>query len=127
MIDAAQQRMNMVDSQVLTSDVTDWRILRALRELPREQFVPAAYEDLAYMDEAVPPSVPGAGEPRRWLVAPRVLARERQTGRIDVGGPDACQRALLFDGNGDNSGAGAQIAYPQRPIFRDLAQGKLHQ
>ena len=36
MVDAATQRMNMVESQVLTSDVTDRRILRAMRELPRE-------------------------------------------------------------------------------------------
>ena len=40
MIDAAQQRTNMVESQILTSDVTDKRILRAMGELPRERFVP---------------------------------------------------------------------------------------
>jgi hypothetical protein len=60
-------------------------------------------------------------------VAQRVLAGESQAGRVDVGGPEACQRALLFYGNGDNSAAGAQIAYPQRPILRDFAQGELDQ
>ncbi len=43
MIDAARQRTNMVESQILTSDVTDRRILRAMGELPRERFVPADY------------------------------------------------------------------------------------
>ena len=59
MVDAATQRTNMVESQVLTSDVTDKRILRAMRELPRERFVPAPMAALAYMDEAVPLSPPG--------------------------------------------------------------------
>ena len=44
----------MVESQILTSDVTDRRILSAMGELPRERFVPPAYAALAYMDEAVP-------------------------------------------------------------------------
>ena len=53
MVDAATQRLNIVESQVLTSDVTDRRILRAMRELPRKGFVPAPMAALAYMDEAV--------------------------------------------------------------------------
>ena len=60
MVDAATQRLNMVESQVLTSDVTDRRILRAMRELPRERFVPAPMAALAYMDEAVPLTPPRA-------------------------------------------------------------------
>ena len=40
MVDAATQRLNMVESQVLTSDVTDRRILRAMRELPRSASSP---------------------------------------------------------------------------------------
>ena len=75
MVDAATQRTNMVESQVLTSDVTDKRILRSMRELPRERFVPAPMAALAYMDEAVPLSPAGRGAERRWLLAPRVLAK----------------------------------------------------
>ena len=47
MVDVATQRLNMVESQVLTSDVTDRRILRAMRELPRERFVPGPMAALA--------------------------------------------------------------------------------
>ena len=82
MIDAARQRTNMVDSQVLTSDVTDKRILRAMGELPRERFVPADYAPLAYMDEAVPLAAPAGGGSRRWLMAPRVLAKLLQLAEI---------------------------------------------
>jgi protein-L-isoaspartate(D-aspartate) O-methyltransferase len=100
MVDAATQRLNMVDSQVLTSDVTDRRILRAMRELPRERFVPAPMTALAYMDEAVP--VTPAGIERRWLLAPRVLAKLLQLANIgddnhvlDVGGATGYSAAVL--------------------------------
>jgi len=100
MVDAATQRMNMVESQVLTSDVTDRRILRAMRELPRERFVPAPMTALAYIDEAVP--VTPAGAERRWLLAPRVLAKLLQLADIgddnhvlDVGGATGYSAAVL--------------------------------
>lgn len=85
MIDAAQQRSNMVESQIMTCDVTDRRILRAMGELPRERFVPAAMAPLAYMDEAVPLSAGAPGVPRRWLLAPRTLAKLLQLAEIGEG------------------------------------------
>ncbi|MTD96062.1 protein-L-isoaspartate O-methyltransferase [Hyphomicrobium sp. xq] len=85
MVDVATQRLNMVDSQVLTSDVTDRRILRAMRELPRERFVPGPMAALAYIDEAVP--ISPAGSDRRWLLAPRIEAKLLQL--ADVGADDS--------------------------------------
>ena len=80
MTDAARQRTNMVETQILTSDVTDRRILQAMGALPRERFVPAAWAALAYMDEAVPLSVAG-----RMLMAPRVFAKLLQLAEIGEG------------------------------------------
>ena len=71
MIDFALQRKNMVESQVRPSDVTDRRIVRAMLEVPREAFVPAAYKSVAYMDEAVRVDETG----RRAMMAPRTLAK----------------------------------------------------
>lgn len=85
MIDAAQQRTNMVESQVLTSDVTDRRILLAMGDLPRERFVPDSLAALAYMDEAVPVTAAASGA-RRWLMAPRVFAKLLQL--ADIGEQD---------------------------------------
>ena len=100
MVDAATQRLNMVESQVLTSDVTDRRILRAMRQIPRERFVPAPMAALAYMDEAVPLTPPGPG--RRWLLAPRVLAKLIQLAEVgeddralDVGCASGYSAAVL--------------------------------
>lgn len=43
-------RQKMVDGQVRTIDVTDSRILDAMLSVPRELFVPAASQPLAYLD-----------------------------------------------------------------------------
>lgn len=96
MIDAALQRTNMVESQVLTSDITDRRILQAMGDLPRERFVPADLTALAYMDEAVPLTPAAAGGLRRWLMAPRVLAKLVQLAEID----DACRVLDVGAGTG---------------------------
>jgi protein-L-isoaspartate(D-aspartate) O-methyltransferase len=49
-MDFARARDVMVESQVRTSDVTDARILHAMRTLPRERFTPAHRRTLAYAD-----------------------------------------------------------------------------
>ena len=86
MIDSKQQRINMVESQVRPSDVTDRRIIRAMLEVPREAFVPQSLQALAYMDEAVPAAEDAGGRPGRCLLAPRTFAKLVQLAEI---GPDA--------------------------------------
>jgi protein-L-isoaspartate(D-aspartate) O-methyltransferase len=76
MNDIALQRLNMVESQVRPSDVTDRRIIRAMGVVARELFVPAAQVSVAYMDEAV---AVGGG---RQLLAPRLLARLMQLAKL---------------------------------------------
>lgn len=84
MIDSKQQRINMVESQVRPSDVTDRRIIRAMLEIPRERFVPGEFAALAYMDEGVPVTVRSAGQAPRMLLAPRTFAKLVQLAEIDA-------------------------------------------
>jgi protein-L-isoaspartate(D-aspartate) O-methyltransferase len=86
MIDPRQQRINMVESQVRPSDITDRRIIRAMLEVPREAFVPPALQALAYIDEAVPVTQRLDGLATRTLLAPRTFAKLVQLAEI---GPDA--------------------------------------
>lgn len=86
MVDASQQRTNMVESQVRPDDVTDRRIIRAMRELPREAFVPTAMKPLAYMDREVEVAPARDGNPSRQLLAPRTLAKLLQLAELK---PDA--------------------------------------
>ena len=76
MSDYAKQRLNMVDAQVRTNDVTDPRIHAAMREVPRERFVPAAKRALAYADASVEVA------PKRYLLDPRSFAKLLQLAAI---------------------------------------------
>jgi len=62
-------RNRMVDSQVRPNKVSDPRILDAMRQLPRERFLPETQLALAYADQNVPL---GGG---RVLLQPLALAR----------------------------------------------------
>ncbi len=72
MTDFAAARRNMVDGQVRTTDVTDLRVIAAMLEVPREQFVAPAMAGLAYLDLDVPV---GEGASSRRLIKPMVLAK----------------------------------------------------
>ena len=69
----------MVDGQVRPNKVIDPRIIRAMRTLPRERFLPPALAALAYIDEDVP--LPGG----RALMEPMVIARLVQLARVRAG------------------------------------------
>lgn len=69
MADYAQQRMNMVNAQVRTNDVTDPRIHAAMREVPRERFVPQPRRAMAYADAVVEVA------PQRYLLDPRTFSK----------------------------------------------------
>lgn len=85
MADLAAARLNMVESQVRTADVTDVRIQDAMREIPREAFVPEGRAYLAYADTETEYA------PGRWLLKPRDLGKLLQAIR-----PMPGERALAI-------------------------------
>jgi protein-L-isoaspartate(D-aspartate) O-methyltransferase len=68
-MDYAAARRNMVDCQILPNNVTDPRVVDAMSELPREDFVATRLKGVAYVDEALPL---GSG---RYLMEPMVVGR----------------------------------------------------
>lgn len=54
MFDVQFARRQMIEQQVRAWDVFDLRVLEALQDVPREEFVPAAYRDLAFADTGIP-------------------------------------------------------------------------
>ena len=76
-------RQKMVDGQVRPSDVTDSRIIDAMLEVPREAFVPADKQQLAYLDIDI--DVGAAGGPKRYLIKPAVTAKLLQAAEITAG------------------------------------------
>lgn len=67
-----QARYNMVEQQIRPWEVLDQGVLDLLFEVHREEFVPAAYRDLAFVDMEIPL---GGGE---VMLAPKLEARMLQ-------------------------------------------------
>ena len=81
MVDFAQARRMMVEGQVRTSDVTDLALIDAMLAVPRERFVPADQEKLAYLDLDLPVGqAPGQGS--RRMLKPMVLAKLIQAAEL---------------------------------------------
>ncbi len=75
MEDFAEARRKMVDSQLRTEGVTDYAILAAMGEVPREIFVPAQQRALAYLDKDIPLKESAAPGGQRYLLSASPLAR----------------------------------------------------
>jgi protein-L-isoaspartate(D-aspartate) O-methyltransferase len=86
-MDFARARDLMVETQVRTNDVTDARILHAMRTLPRERFVPPQRRSLAYADMEVEVAE------GRTLMRPRDLSK-----LVQALSPQTHERALEIAG-----------------------------
>ena len=76
MMDYAAVRHNMVESQLRTNKVTNWRLIDAMDDIPRERFVPKQLSGVAYVDEDL------LVAPGRYLMEPLVLARLLQAAAV---------------------------------------------
>ncbi|MDG4648526.1 protein-L-isoaspartate O-methyltransferase [Roseibacterium sp. SDUM158017] len=79
MADFAKQRLTMVDTQVRPSDVTNFPIIDAMLAVPREEFVPNARRELAYVGG------PLEIAPGRALLDPRTIAKMLDAGNLRPG------------------------------------------
>lgn len=73
-------RQKMVDGQVRTIGVTDARVIEAMLAVPREAFVPAKQQALAYLDLDL--DVSDGGSAKRSLIKPAVTAKLLQAAEI---------------------------------------------
>lgn len=75
-----QARFNMIQQQVRPWDVLDERVLEAMQAVPREDFVPEKYQNLAFADIEVPLSH------EQQMMFPRVEGRMMQS--LDIKATD---------------------------------------
>ena len=71
-------RVNMIESQLRPSKVTDERVIDALMRIRRELFVPERLRGVAYVDDDLP--LGGA----RYLMKPMVAARLLQAAKVEA-------------------------------------------
>jgi protein-L-isoaspartate(D-aspartate) O-methyltransferase len=118
--DFADARNRMVDGQIRPNRVTDPRILAAMREIPREMFLPPALRPVAYVDDDIQL---GGG---RVLMEPLVIAR-----LVQLLAPIEGDRALVVAagvgyGSALLAACGARvIALEEDPALLGLAQAAL--
>jgi len=79
MTDFSIARANMVECQVRPNGITDHRIIAAMAEIAREEFVPANLRDIAYVDDDLEIA------DGRYLTEPMVFARLVQLAEIRPG------------------------------------------
>jgi protein-L-isoaspartate(D-aspartate) O-methyltransferase len=91
-----QARFNMIEQQIRPWDVLDAGVLQLLAVVKREDFVPAAYRGMAFMDTELP--LPGGQK----MLAPRVEARLLQELKVarhekvlEIGAGSGFMAALL--------------------------------
>jgi protein-L-isoaspartate(D-aspartate) O-methyltransferase len=120
--DFTAARTNMVEGQIRPNKVIDSALVEALRQVPRERFVPPALRGVAYVDEDV---AIGQG---RYLMEPMVFARLAQEARIgprdtvlDVGCGSGYSAAVLA------RLAGTVIALEQDRTLADEATRQLQE
>ena len=95
-MDIEQARFNMIEQQIRTWEVLDDSILSLLAIVKREDFVPAPYRAMAFVDTEVP--LPGG----QSMLAPKVEARllqelavQRHERVLEVGAGSGYMAALL--------------------------------
>ena len=71
-----QARINMVEQQIRTWEVLDQDVLDLLYTVPREEFVPAAYRNLAFADMEIPLAKDAGEGEKMWM--PKMEARVLQ-------------------------------------------------
>ena len=91
-----QARFNMIEQQIRPWDVLDQDVLSLLALVKREDFVPAAYRSMAFVDAEVP--LPGG----QAMLAPKVEARllqelhvQKHEQVLEVGAGSGYMAALL--------------------------------
>lgn len=76
-------RRRMVDNQLRTRDITDYRILDAMGTVPRELFVPKARRPFAYSDGDIEVKPADETGPARYLISAQVFGKLVQLADID--------------------------------------------
>ena len=90
------ERQRMVDEQLLSRDITDKRVLEAMRQVPRHLFVPEEHRHMAYSDCPLPIGQNQTiSQPYIVALMTQMLAFEGQESVLEIGTGSGYQAAVL--------------------------------
>jgi protein-L-isoaspartate(D-aspartate) O-methyltransferase len=97
-MDFAGKRNQMVETQLISRGIDDPLVLRAMRKVPRELFVPKNMRDTAYSDNALPIAY-GQTISQPYIVALMTQALELKGGEkvLEIGTGSGYQAAVLAE------------------------------
>ena len=95
-IDHKQLRENMIKEQLLARDISDPATLKAMRNVPRHEFVPADMQPYAYSDNPLPIGMKQTiSQPYIVAYMTQVLKLKEHDGVLEVGTGSGYQAAIL--------------------------------
>jgi len=95
-VNIEQARFNMIEQQIRTWEVLDQDVLSLLSVVKREDFVPAAYRSMAFVDTQVPlPHGQAMLEPKVEARLLQELAVQRHERVLEIGAGSGYMAALL--------------------------------
>lgn len=118
--DFAAEREAMVERQIESRGITDPKILEAFRSVPREQFLPAEYADLAYGDHPLPIEA-GQTISQPYIVALMIKAAEIKPGDtvLEIGAGSGYAAAVM------SRIAGSVVAIERQHDLVEIASGRI--
>jgi protein-L-isoaspartate(D-aspartate) O-methyltransferase len=119
--DWSAERRNMVEKQLRRRGIRDARVLRAMGEIPREEFVPAELRVLSYHDDPVPIGYGQTiSQPYMTALMAQELALTGAESVLDVGAGSGYAAAVL------GALARSVISIEIVPALALLARDNLH-
>ena len=128
-MDPDRLRLSMVSRQLETRDITDPRVLDAMRRVPRERFVPADVGLRAYDDSALPIGL-GQTISQPYMVAlmTQQLSLEPTHRVLEIGTGSGYQTAILAELAGDVHTVErlAELSQRAQAVLSELGYGRIH-
>jgi protein-L-isoaspartate(D-aspartate) O-methyltransferase len=96
--DRRPERLDMVEQQLLARDITDPRVIDAIRRVPRDRFVPAPQRDAAYEDRPLPIGYRQTiSQPYIVAFMTQALQLTEETRVLEIGTGSGYQTAVLAE------------------------------
>jgi protein-L-isoaspartate(D-aspartate) O-methyltransferase len=95
-IDFKKERETMVKQQLVARGITDQNVLDAFSKVPREEFVPDEYKEIAYVDRPLPIGN-GATISQPYTVALmcQIISVDKNSKVLDIGAGSGYESAIL--------------------------------